>query len=172
MFDTLSATAGRIVAAAGAALRNLYGGVGAEGTPSLPDPDTRVLRSAAYRRLRPVIVAHGLENQTITAIKLLHTTVFAGLMGLVLLITASGIRNRFTRRTGLALLTIVGEGSVLALNKGRCPLTVVVEDLGAEHGSVSDIFLPDWFAHRIPHISSGLIGLGLAVAALRRLANR
>ena len=35
-------------------------------------------------------------------------------------------------------------------NRGHCPLTRLVEDLGADSGRVSDIFLPRWFADRIP----------------------
>lgn len=132
------------------------------------EPSDGLIRSAAYRRLRPWIIRHGLGNQTIVAIKLFHTAIFFVLMSFVLNVAYSGVRNRFTRRTALSLAAVVAEGFVVTLNRGRCPLTVVVEDLGAEHGSVSDIFLPRWVARHIPHISTALLGLGLGTLIVRR----
>lgn len=173
MDDTAVSARGRaLLRQFGTATRTLYHGQGPAGPAGITTADNLVLRSAAYRRLRPWIVSHGLAARTILAIKALHTMVFAVLMGFVLLVTVAGIRDRFTRRTGLALLTVVGEALIVVLNRGRCPLTVVVEDLGDEHGSVSDIFLPRWLAWHIPHISSGLLGLGLGGLALHRLTGR
>ena len=158
----------------GAALRQLYGGSApsgpATGALRATNADNLVVRSRAYRRLRAWIVSRGLSQTTIFAIRLLHTAIFAQLMGFVLVVTASGLRNRFTRWTRLALLGVAGEAAVVLLNRGRCPLTVVVEDLGAEHGSVSDILLPDWAARHIPHISTGLLALGFATLGIRRVA--
>jgi hypothetical protein len=48
---------------------------------------------------------------------------------------------------------------VFAGNGFRCPLTRVAERLGAEHGSVTDIYLPRWFARNLPAIHVPLIGL-------------
>ena len=41
---------------------------------------------------------------------------------------------------------IAAESLVFVANGFRCPLTDVAESLGAEHGSVTDIYLPAWFA--------------------------
>ena len=157
-----------------AAVRQLYSG----SAPSGPAADALratnrnnvVIRSDVYRRLRAWIVAHGLSDETIAGIRIFHTVIFTQLMGLVVLVTWSGLRNRFTRREGLALLGVAGEAGVVLLNQRRCPLTVVVEDLGAEHGSVSDILLPDWAARHIPHVSSGLLALGMVTLGIRRAA--
>ena len=49
-------------------------------------------------------------------------------------------------------------------------MTPLAEDLGAEDGSVADIFLPEWASRRIPLIGAAALLLGVAlhlVAALR-----
>ena len=48
---------------------------------------------------------------------------------------------------------------MFAANGFHCPLTGVAESLGAEDGSVTDIFLPMWFAKRLPAIHLPLIAL-------------
>ena len=62
------------------------------------------------------------------------------------------------------LLALVAErsGLVFAANGFRCPLTEVAESLGAERGSVTDIYLPAWLARNLPAIHVPLI----AAAAL------
>jgi hypothetical protein len=44
-----------------------------------------------------------------------------------------------------------------------------VESLGAESGCVSDIFLPRWFADRIPQIFGPLLAVGLFGLVVRRV---
>jgi len=170
--DDAAETTGRVTASLRAVLSNLYRIPQAEHRQMSNASTNGVLQSALYRRLRPWIIAHRLERQTIAAVKLVHTAIFTVLMSFVVYVSYSGLRNRFSRVTRLSLGAVVIEGIVVTLNQGRCPLTIVVEDLGAEHGSVSDIFLPAWFAQHIPHISSSLIGLGLAAFALRRMVGR
>jgi hypothetical protein len=51
----------------------------------------------------------------------------------------------------------------------HCPLTGLVESLGAESGRVSDIFLPRWFADRIPQIFGPLLAVGLFGLVVRRV---
>jgi hypothetical protein len=73
----------------------------------------------------------------------------------------------------VALVAAVGESIVFVVNRGRCPLTQLVEALGAENGRVSDIFLPRWFADRIPQLFGpplviGLLGLAYHRARARR----
>ena len=49
-------------------------------------------------------------------------------------------------------MVVAGEGLVFAGNGFRCPLTALAKRYGAESGSVTDIYLPDWFAHNMPVI--------------------
>lgn len=46
-------------------------------------------------------------------------------------------------------------------NNQVCPLSPLAEELGAESGSVTDIFLPDWISRRIPVIGGSVLIVGL-----------
>jgi len=125
-----------------------------------------------WERLSAFLISRHLEHPAIVAIKLVHTLIFAALMSCVVYIGYAGAANRMSRRSVLALVTIIGEGVVIARNEGRCPLTDMVEELGDEHGSVSDIFLPNWVARHIPHLSCAILGIGMAVFGMRRFADQ
>ena len=106
---------------------------------------------------------------TVVHIKVIHTSIFVLLSCCVLYVLASGALNRITRWTWASAVAIVVEGLVLAASGGRCPLTTVAERLGAVDGSVSDIFLPLWFADRIFPICTALFLIGCALVAARLL---
>lgn len=89
-------------------------------------------------------------HSAITIIKVIHSAIFLANSISIVHIFWAGVRNRPSRWTGLALAAALGESAVFVVNRGRCPLTTLVEYLGAESGRVSDIFLPRWFADRIP----------------------
>jgi hypothetical protein len=98
----------------------------------------------------------------IFAIKSIHTAIFAVNSTSVLYVFVTGMRSRSTRWTFPAILIVVTEGVVFFGNHWRCPLTQLTEKLGATKGQVSDIFLPRWFAKRIPQIYTPLFIIGLA----------
>jgi hypothetical protein len=127
-----------------------------------------VVRSPTYRRLRSWIITHQLAGFSIAVIKLMHTVIFVLLLGCVLHVTYAAFRGQLTQGTRRSLLAIGAEALVFGLSGRRCPLTVVVEDLGAEHGQVTDLFLPDRVARHIFTISASLLGIGAAAAAQRR----
>ncbi len=114
--------------------------------------------------------ARRLEKQAVLAIELVHATIFLALLACVLKVSYSGVRDRVTRGTILSLVAVTVE-AVFCLNRRRCPITVFVEELGASHGSVSHVLLPNWLARYIFSISSALLGLGMACYAVRRLAS-
>jgi hypothetical protein len=60
---------------------------------------------------------------------------------------------------------VAGESLVFAANGFRCPLTQLAERLGSEHASVTDIYLPGWFAHNLPAIHAPLIVLAAILHA-------
>jgi hypothetical protein len=89
----------------------------------------------------------------------------------LLLFVWDGVRQRTGRRGALALGVALGETAVYVSNNQVCPLTPLAEELGAERGSVADIFLPDWFSRRIPLFGGSALIVGLVLnfgAALRR----
>jgi hypothetical protein len=63
----------------------------------------------------------------------------------------------------VALSVALAESAIYVSNNQVCPLTPLAEELGAERGSVVDIFLPDWFSRRIPLAGSGALILGLVL---------
>jgi hypothetical protein len=90
------------------------------------------------------------RRPAIVAIKAVHSIIFIANSAAILHICWAGLLDRPSRLTRVALALASIESTVFVLNRGRCPLTQVVERLGAKDGRVSDIFLPRWFADRIP----------------------
>jgi hypothetical protein len=86
---------------------------------------------------------------TIFQIKLVHTLVFWVLSFCVVHALYSGVAGRLTPWTWIAVGLVLVESVVLAACGWTCPLTLLAERRGALRGSVTDIFLPKWFADRI-----------------------
>ena len=95
------------------------------------------------------------------AVKAVHSAIFLVLLGSILRFTADGWRGRRDRTTAIAAGLVVVEIGVFLVNRGRCPLTGVAEDLGAEDGRVSDIFLPEALARTLPAWSTAILLVGL-----------
>jgi hypothetical protein len=105
----------------------------------------------------------------VTAIKSVHTLIFVGMGYCVVYILYSGLTGHISRLTKLSMGVAACEGLIFFGNGRRCPLTNLAEDFGSEHGTVGDIFLPAWFARRIPIVSSTLVAVGLGGMATHRL---
>lgn len=105
------------------------------------------------------LIRPGWRPAALAGIKAIHTAIFA-----------SGP----ARRTLVAGGVVLGKTAIYVSNKQVCPLTPLAEQLGARSGSVTDIFLPDWFSRRIPVISGStlVLGLGLNVRAWLRRRSR
>lgn len=59
-----------------------------------------------------------------------------------------------------------------AANGFRCPLTDVAERLGAQHGSVADIYLPRWIESHLPFITGPIFAAALIAHAKNLIAWR
>ena len=81
----------------------------------------------------------------LVAIKLLHTAVWAVLAGGILALPIAPLLHRFDWATILTMI-ILAEVSVLALNKGRCPLTNLAARFTEDRADNFDIYLPNWVA--------------------------
>jgi hypothetical protein len=86
----------------------------------------------------------------------------------------AGLKGRTDERVGIAGAAVAGEVLVFAGNGFRCPLTDLAERYGAEKGSVTDIYLPEWFADNMPAIHAPLLVLITYLHArnLRRIWRR
>jgi len=81
------------------------------------------------------------------AIKLLHTVIWAFFAGCIVALPVTGLMHRFDWALILTVLILV-ECGVLALNRGRCPLTDWAGRFTDERRDNFDIFLPEWLARR------------------------
>ena len=77
------------------------------------------------------------------------------------------IKATFNILVLLAIISILLNGLLLLLNKGRCPFTSMAEKKGAKKGSVTDIFLQDWVARNIFRIATPLFIIELIILAVR-----
>ena len=104
---------------------------------------------------------------TIFQIKLVHTVIFWILSLCVVYTLFSGIANRITTWTWVAVVLLLVESVVLVVSGWTCPLTLLAERQGAVRGSVTDIFLPKWFADRIFPVCGTAFGIGVALILWR-----
>ena len=106
---------------------------------------------------------------TVFHIKVVHTAVFWLLSACVLYTLYSGVSDRVTTWTWIAIGLLVTESVVLALSGWTCPLTLLAERRGAVRGSVADIFLPACLADRIFPVCGTTFVVALVLIALRLL---
>ncbi len=82
---------------------------------------------------------------TLVAIKFLHTAVWGLLAGCILALPIAPLLHRFDWAIILTVIIVV-ECAVLALNKGRCPLTGLAARFTDDRADNFDIYLPEWVA--------------------------
>jgi hypothetical protein len=81
----------------------------------------------------------------LTAIKLLHTVIWALLAGCILALPILAVLRRF-RLAAIITVIVLLECGVLAINGGRCPLTDVAARFTVDRADNFDIYLPNWLA--------------------------
>jgi hypothetical protein len=110
----------------------------------------------------------------VVVLKSVHTLIFAVELTAILWLVITGLRGRRDRTVGIATAAVALEAAVFLANDGVCPLTPLTERLGADRGSVSDIFLPDLLARNTPTWSTALLILAglLHIRALRQVPMR
>jgi hypothetical protein len=97
------------------------------------------------------------QELVLATIKAVHTAAWFSIESCMLYVLYSGFRGQSDRRAAIAAGVVAAETLVFAGNGFRCPLTDVAEHLGAEQASVTDIYLPRWFARNLPAIHVPLI---------------
>ena len=99
----------------------------------------------------------------VVVVKGVHTAVFFAELTSILWLVISGFLGRRDRTVALASGLVAVEAAVFVINDGVCPLTPLTVRLGADRGSVSDIYLPAAVARTIPIWSSALVALGIVL---------
>ncbi|MEV7098602.1 hypothetical protein AB0M80_37775 [Amycolatopsis sp. NPDC051045] len=105
----------------------------------------------------------------LVAIKVVHTAAWLVIESCFSYVLYAGLAKRSDRRAALAGGVVAAECLVFAANGFRCPLTEVAESFGAGRGSVTDLFLPRWFARNLPaiHVPLLVLAVGLHARNLR-----
>ena len=83
--------------------------------------------------------------RALVAVKLAHTAIWIFFVGCIAAMPVAGWYRHF----GLALLLcgfVLFECAVLAVNRGRCPLTAIASRYTADRSPAFDIYLPEWLA--------------------------
>ena len=101
------------------------------------------------------------SSAQLVVVKAVHTLAWFSIEACMVYLLYAGFAKRTDRRAAIAASVVGGECFVFAANGFRCPLTDVAKSLGAESGSVTDIYLPRWFAHNLPAIHVPLIVLAV-----------
>jgi hypothetical protein len=102
------------------------------------------------------------HRAAVRAVKAVHTAAFALIAGSIVLFAWDGIRGRSGRRAIAAAAIAITETVVYATNNQVCPLTPLAEELGADSGTVSDLYLPKPISDRIPLLGGSTLVIGLA----------
>ena len=95
----------------------------------------------------------------VAAIKAVHTLAWFSIESSMVCVLYDGFVGRADRRTATAAGVVAGESLIFVANGCRCPFTQLVEWVGAERGSVTDIYLPGWFARNLVAMHVPLIAL-------------
>jgi hypothetical protein len=111
-------------------------------------------------QLPPPIAA---RSAAIAAVKAVHTIVWSLFAGCILAIPFASWRGEHGAAAWLAAIVLL-EVTVLALNKWRCPLTIVAARYTADRRANFDIYLPEWLAEHNKSIFGALYLVGVAFA--------
>ena len=95
----------------------------------------------------------------LVGIKLLHTVVWLFVAGCIVAIPFAGAWSHF-RWAGVLTGLVLAECTVLAVNRGRCPLTDLAGHYTRDRTDNFDIYLPRWLARRNKTIFGALFALG------------
>ena len=104
---------------------------------------------------------------TVLRIKVVHTVIFWILSLCVVYALFSGVADRVTTWTWVAVGLVLVESLVLMMSGWTCPLTLLAEQHGAIRGSVADLFLPKWLADRIFPVCGTAYGVALVLIVWR-----
>lgn len=99
----------------------------------------------------------------LTAIKVVHTVVWAFLVAVILAIPVMAWQDRATAVVVLTAVMLV-EVAVLLACGWRCPLTLLAERYTDDRRANFDIYLPLWLATHNKEVFGSIFAVGVAFA--------
>jgi hypothetical protein len=112
------------------------------------------------------------RNLRLTTVKAVHTLIWLSIESCMAYVLVSGFQRRSDRRAAAAAVVVAAECAVFVGYGFRCPLTDLAESLGADDGSVTDIYLPRFVAHSLPVIHIPVIAVAAGLHARNLLERR
>ena len=107
--------------------------------------------------------------RSITFITTAHTLIFIFMIIWVGIVFFTVLLDKISHLTWIGIGFILLEGLVLLVNGWKCPLTVYAENLGADDGSVTDIFLPKFIANQMFKIFGTITVICFVMLVIRLL---
>lgn len=107
------------------------------------------------------------SSKKLLTVKIVHTLIWLFFVTTIFYILYSGITNRITIFTWIAIGLIVGEGAVLVIFKMFCPLTLIARKYSDSEKDNFDIFLPNWLARHNKIIFTTIYLAGVIILLIR-----
>jgi len=97
----------------------------------------------------------------------MHTLIWLFFVATIFYILYSGISNKITVYTWIAIGLIVAEGVVLVIFNMFCPLTLIARKYSDSEKDNFDIYLPNWLARHNKIIFTTIYLVGVIIVLLR-----
>jgi len=104
----------------------------------------------------------------LVTVKLVHTAIWAAFVGCILALPITALLHRFDWAAILTAI-ILAECGVLAVNRGRCPLTDIAARFTDDRTANFDIYLPDWLSSHNKSIFGSLFVINEMIVLWLRL---
>ena len=106
-------------------------------------------------------------SEKLTVVKFVHTLIWLFFVAAIFYILYSGISNKITMYTWIAIGLIIAEGVVLVLFKMFCPLTLIARKYSDSEKDNFDIYLPNWLARYNKIIFTTIYLVGVIIVLIR-----
>jgi hypothetical protein len=107
--------------------------------------------------------------QKLILIKVLHTLIWVFFVTAIFYVVYSGIMDRITLLTWIAIVLVIGEGLVLLIFRMFCPLTVLARKYSDSPKANFDIFLPEWLARYNKQVFTTIFLIGVVIVVFRAI---
>ncbi|GAB2583764.1 hypothetical protein [Spirosoma areae] len=101
------------------------------------------------------------------SIKLVHTIIWLFMVSVIFYVLYCGLADDINVYTWIAIGLVIGEGLVLLLFRGRCPLTIMARNYSDSDRDNFDIFLPNWLARYNKLLFTTVYVVGLIMVGYR-----
>ncbi len=110
-------------------------------------------------------------SEKLTAVKIAHTLIWLFFVTAIFYILYSGISNKITITTWIAIGLIIAEGVVLVMFKMFCPLTLIARKYSDSEKDNFDIYLPNWLARYNKIIFTTIYLVGVIIVLIRAMGS-